>query len=101
MIIRDTIQQWPYLTWGGSYAGTDNLSVDPTTSLVNGVEIVPDTMGHKSIRITVRRADNSTALAMIPLEQLIPCEQDIFDQVVKVLKLAIGKTLNEAGGLNI
>ena len=30
MIIRDTIQQWPYLTWGGSYAGTDNLSVDLT-----------------------------------------------------------------------
>ena len=101
MTIRDTIQYWPNLTWGGSYAGTDNLSVDPATSLIKGVEVIQDRFGQKSIRITVQKADNNVASVTVPLKQVIPSEQAVFDKVVKGLKSAIGKTLNEAGEISI
>ncbi len=94
MTIRDTIQYWPKLTWGGSYAGMDNLSVDPATSLIKGVEVIQDRFGQQSIRITVQNIDNNVASVTVPLKQLIPSEQAVFDKVVKALKSAIGKTLN-------
>jgi len=101
MKIRDTIQDWLHLTWGGSYAGMDNLSVDPATSVIKGVKVVQDRSGQKSIKITVQKADNNSASVMIPLKQVIPCEQAVFDKVVKGLRSAIGKTLTDAGEISI
>jgi hypothetical protein len=101
MTIQDTIQHWGNLTWGGSYYGMDSFSVDPATSLIKGVEIVQDRLGQKSIRITVQKADNNVASVTVPLKQVIPSEQAVFDKVVKGLKSAIGKTLNEAGDISI
>jgi len=101
MTIRDTIQFWPHLTWGGSYAGMDNLSVDPTTSVIKNVEVVQDRLSQKSIRITIQKVDNNVASVTVPLKQVIPSEQAVFDKVVKGLKSAIGKTLNEAGGVSM
>ena len=101
MKIRDTIQHWGSLTWGGSYSGMDSFSVDPTTSLIKSVEVVEDRFGQKSIRITVQKADNNVASVNVSVKQLIPSEQAVFDKVAKALKLAIGKTLNEAEEINI
>ena len=101
MTIRDTIQHWGNLTWGGSYSGMDSFSVDPATSLIKGVEVVQDRFGQKSIRITVQKADKNIASVTVPLQQVIPSEQAVFDKVVKGLKSAIGKTLNEAGEISI
>ena len=101
MKIRDTIQHWGSLAWGGSYSGMNSFSVDPATSLIKGIETVQDRFGQKSIRITVQKADNNVASVTIPLKQVIPSEQAVFEKVVKGLKLAIGKTLNEAGEISI
>jgi hypothetical protein len=101
MTIRDTIQHWGNLGWGGSYSGMDSFSVDPTTSLIKGVEVIQDRFGQKSIRITIQKADNNVASVTVPFKQVIPSEQAVFDKVVKGLKSAIGKTLNEAGGVSI
>lgn len=97
MKIRDTIQHWGSLTWGGSYSRMDSFSVDPETSFIKGVEDVEDRFRQKLIRLTVQKADNNVASISVPLRQIIPSEQAIFDKVVKGLKSAIGKTLNEAG----
>lgn len=101
MKIRDTIQHWASLAWGGSYSGMDSFSVDPATSLIKGVEVVEDRIGQKSIRITVQKADNNVASVNVPLKQVIPSEQAVFDKVAKGLKSAIGKTLNDAGEISI
>jgi hypothetical protein len=101
MTIRDTIQYWGNLGWGGSYSGIDSFSVDPATSLIKDVEVVQDRFGQKSIRITVQKADNNVASVTVPLKQVIPSEQTVFDKVVKGLKSAIGKTLKEAGEISI
>jgi len=101
MTIQDTIQHWGNLGWGGSYSGMNSFSVDPATSLIRGVEVVQDRFGQKSIRITIQKADNNVASVTIPLKQVIPSEQAVFDKVVKGLKAAIGKTLNEAGEISI
>jgi hypothetical protein len=101
MKIRDTIQHWASLTWGGSYSGMNSLSVNPATSLIKSVEVVKDRFGQKSIRMTVQKADNNVASVNIPLKQVIPSEQTIFEKVAKGLKSAIGKTLNEAGEISI
>jgi hypothetical protein len=101
MIIGDTIQHWGNLTWGGSYSGMDSFSVDPAASLIKAVEVVQDRFGQKSIRITVQKADNNVASVIVPLKQVIPSEQAVFDRVVKGLKSAIGKTLSEAGEISV
>jgi len=101
MTIRDAIQHWPNLTWGGSYAGMDNLFVDPATSLIKGVEVIQDSFGQKSIRIIVQKKDSNVASVTVPLMHVIPSEQAVFDKVVKSLKSAIGKTLNDAGKISI
>jgi hypothetical protein len=101
MKIRDTIQHWGSLTWGGSYSGMDSFSVDSATSVIKAVEDVEDRFGQKLIRITVQKADNNTASVTVPLKQVIPPEQVVFDKVVKGLKSAVGKTLNEAGEIII
>jgi len=101
MKIRDTIQHWGSLTWGGSYSGMDSFSVDPATSLIKSVEAVEDRFGQTLIRITVQKVDNNVASVTVPLNHVIPPEQAVFDKVVKGLKSAIGRTLNEAGGVSI
>src|SRR4030042_5500925 len=101
MKIRDTIQHWGSLSWGGSYSGMDSFSVDPATSLIKGVEVVEDRFGQKSIRITVQKADNNVASVTVPLKQVIPSEQAALDKVGKGLKSAIGKSLNEVGEISI
>lgn len=101
MKIRDTIQHWANLTWGGSYSGTDSFSVDPATSLIKGVEVAEDRFGQKSIRIVVQKADNNVASVNVSVKQVIPSEQAVFAKVAKALKSAIGKTLNEAEEINI
>jgi hypothetical protein len=79
----------------------DSLSVDPATSIITDVEVIPDRLGHKSIRISVQKADTCSASTTLPFKQVIPSEQTVFDKVVKSLKSAIGKTLDEAGGISI
>jgi hypothetical protein len=79
----------------------NNLSVDPATSVIKDVEVVQDRSGQKSIRITVQKADNSSASTIVPLKQIIASEQAVFEKIVEGLKSAIGKTLNEAGGVSI
>ena len=101
MTIRDTIQFWPHLTWAGSYAGMDTLSVDPATSVIKNVEVVQDRLSQKLIRITVQKTDNNSASTIIPFNQIVPSDKAVFEKVVKGLKSAIGKTLNEAGGVSI
>lgn len=101
MKIRDAIQHWGSLTWGGSYSGMDSLSVDPATSLIKSAEVVEDRSGQKSIRITVQKADNNVASVIVPLKQVVPSEQSVFDKISKGLRSAIGKTLNEAGEISI
>jgi hypothetical protein len=101
MKIKDTIQHWGSLTCEGSYSGMDTFSVDPATSLIKGVEVVEDRFGQKSIRITVQKADNNVASVTVPFKDVIPSEQAVFDKVVRGLKSAIGKTLNEAGEIII
>lgn len=101
MKIRHTIHNWPSLTWGGSYSGMNSFSVDPATSLIKSVEVVEDRFGQKSIRITVQKADNNIASANVPLKEVIPSQQAIFDKLAIGLRSAIGKTLNEAGEISI
>ncbi len=101
MKIRDTIQHWGSFTWGGSYSGMDSFSLDPATSLIKGVEVFEDRFGQKSIRIKVQKADNNVGSVTVPLKQVISSEQAVFDNISKVLKSAIGKTLNEAGEISI
>ncbi len=101
MRIRDAIQHWGSLSSGGSYSGMDGFVVDPATSVIKGVENVEDRFGHKSIRITVKKADDNIASVTVPLKEVIPSEQAAFDKVLRGLKSAIGKTLNEAGEIII
>lgn len=101
MKIRDTIQHWGNLTGGGSYSGMDSFSLDPATSLIKGVKDVEDRFAQKFIRITVQKTDNNVASLTVPLKQVIPSEQAVFDKVLEGLKSAIGKTLNEAGEIII
>jgi len=101
MTIRDAIQSWPHLTWGGSFAGGDTLSVDAATAIIKDVQIVQNKSGKKSIRITVQKADGNSALAVVPPEQISPSESDLSNRVLENLKSAIGKTLDQAGAASI
>jgi hypothetical protein len=56
-----------------------------------------DRFGQKLIRLTVQKVDNNVVSVTVPLRQIMPSEHAVFDKVVKGLKSAIGKTLNEAG----
>ena len=97
MRIRDAIQHWGSFSSGGSYSGTDGFVVDPATSVIKGVENVEDGFGQKWIRITVQKADNNIASVTVPLKDVIPPDQAVFDKVLRGMQSAIGKTLNEAG----
>jgi len=101
MKVKDAIPSWSYLTWAGSFAGTDTLSVDAATTIIKDVHVVLDKSGKKSISVTVQKKDGNSALAVVPMEQISAYELEIFDRVLVTLKSAIGGTLDQAGTTNI
>ena len=102
MKIRDIILTWESLP--GSAAGMkcsmDRTLIDKTTDLIKNVKDKVDGKGQKFIELTVQ-LDKNIAFIYIRFEDVIPSKQHVYEKVVKGLKLAIGKTLNEAGEIII
>jgi hypothetical protein len=101
MEIRDAIKDWQ-LMWGGSFAGLDRIgSLDPETTVIEDVQVIPDNKDNRIRTIVVRaQADNRPVSDSRTVSAAFSPEQPIFDRVVTALKSAIGKTLNDAGNIN-
>lgn len=101
MKIRDAIKDWPNLNWGGSFAGSDRIGLpNPVTTVIKDVSDRSDRGGNK-IRIDVEE-DNRPVSDKRPVSALVFfAEKAIFDRVFTPLRLAIGKTLNDAGNISI
>jgi hypothetical protein len=94
--IRDTIKDWASLSWGGSFAGLDRIDLpNPGTTVIKNVIVLVD-----RIRIEAE-ADNRPVSDKRPVSVTVSPENAIFDRVVVALKSAIGKTLNDAGDINV
>jgi hypothetical protein len=103
MKIRDAIKHWPNLTWGGSYAGYDKTALpNPATTVIEDVQVIQDNKDNRIRSIRVRgKADNRPVSDSRTVFASFSPEHAIFDRVVTALNSAIGKTLNDAGNINI
>ena len=101
MKIRDTIKGWPNLNWAGSFSGLDRIGPpDPATTVIKNVSNRSDRNGNK-IRIDAE-ANNRPASDRRPVGALVlVAEKATFKRILTTLKSAIGKTLDEAGDIDI
>jgi len=101
MKIRDAIKGWPNLAWGGSYDGLDRIGPpDSATTVIKDVSDRSDRGGNK-IRIDAE-AVNRPASDKRPVGALVLfAEKATFDKVFTTLKSVIGKSLDEAGDVDV
>ena len=96
MKIRDAIKDWGNLSWGGSYAGLGRIGPPKLeTTIIRNVIVLRDKIRFEA------EAENHPASDKRPVSTIVSPEKPIFDRVATALKSAIGKTLNDAGNINI
>jgi hypothetical protein len=101
MKIRDAIKKWPNLNWGGSFDGLDRTgSPDPATTVIKDVS---DRSGRDGNKIWIdAEADNQPVSDKRPVGAIVFFrERAVFDRVFNALNSAIGKSLDEAGDVDV
>ena len=102
MKIRDIIQTWESLpgSAAGTKSGMDRTWIDPANDLIKSIKAEEDSKGQKFIKLAVQ-VDKNIVSIYGWFKDVFPSEQFVYEKVVKGLRSAIGKTLNEAGEIII
>lgn len=110
MKIQDLVKDWRSLSWSGSTGMDRTDSPNPTTTIIEDVQIWRDNKDNRILGIHVTAiADNRPASDIRTLHLHLHAEHDlslspdqaIFDRVVAALKSGTGKTLNHAGNITV
>lgn len=111
MKIQDLLKDWRSLSWSGTYDSMDKTDApNAAITIIEDVQVMRDNKDKRILGISVKVAadnrpvsDSRTVYVHIyPEHDLgLPSEDPIFDRLVTALKSAIGKTLNDAGNINI
>ena len=111
MKIQDFVKDWRSLSWSGSYTGMDRKdSPNPATTIIEDVQVWRDIKDNKIIGIHLtaiannRPASENRTLHLhlhAQYDLSLSPDQAIFDRVVVALKSGTGKTLEDAGSINV